>query len=290
MIQIKHIDDDHPERSETLNRIELSRAAANADLDRSRWHAGRGEGRAQEKQFVPVFAIESQNAYAERLQFLSAPGWTQHVVDAFQSMFDSVEKNLTIDGATADQVEQIKDNIDNAHTPIDSFASHIFRELLITNRVTIPTDREQVAYGYIVPRELLKNWAPGFLTWESPQILSDGIIRFEAENIVIYTTEEFAIAREDGEQYRIISETPNPFGKLPIADIFLHSGQPLILSVAKLEHDFMNLKSEMRKILRDQAGLNILEIDHRADITKLTSTSMIRAKGEIGRASCRERV
>lgn len=296
MIQQDHIADDHPDKKGTRKRLNLSRAAADADLDRARWQRGsiaedrfaEAAERPHELDFVPAFAIESASGYRERVSFLSSPGWTQFLVDSFVAMFDSVDKRLEIKNASAEEIDHIQNNLDGNELEIDTFASELFREGFITNRLTIPTDRSegQMPHAFILRREFIKNWVHGgegleFITWDAPTVLADGISRQAIDRIVIRTLQEMAVAEFDDRmnKWRVVAETPNTFGKTMVVDEFLHDGMPLVLSTAKIEHDFMNLKSEMRKIIRDQAGMNVLEIDRRTNINKLTSTSMVKAQG-----------
>lgn len=292
MIQNKHITDEYRGRDEVLKRIKLTRSAAEADMDCGRWehrdvlyNEGKANYVVDDKYSDPLlrrFEFESSKSYYDRLQFAVTPGYTQLVVDSFSGIFAKVEKTLEIQGLNQELEEKIRTNIDNNGTDFEAFLTEAFRELLITAQAIAVTDSDDMPYAYIVKREQIRNLAKqdkeiAFITWDAEGHEVSGIKCEYTDQIYIITPEELAIAQEvSKDKFDIIISKDNPLGYVPVRVAVVNDSVPMVMSIAKIEHNLMNVDNEMRKIIRDQAGLNILVVPDMADLKNLSSRSMIK--------------
>lgn len=297
MIQKDHLNDEHKSNDLVKKKLKLMRAAANSSLDDGRWSVSNNDpslqvvgdgdlavGLTQSRldPFLPKFEYETPKSYMDRLQFLSSNGATEFVVGSYSTIFSKVEKVLECKEINDDLLSIIKNNIDGHGTSLDDFAEKIFREILITSYACVATDRnEDQTYSVLIPRENVLNWAYAgeglqFITWRSESQVVDGIKTEPIEIIYAIDYEEFGveIKKQNGETE--FSTNPNQLGYVPVRKVIVNEGSPFISGIAKIEHDLMNLNSEMRKILRDQAGLNLLQIPKGIDMKSLTSRSLIR--------------
>lgn len=292
----KGIKDEHPDRARVIAIMKLVRAAAKSELDIDKWRvfgtspkdykADGMIGNLEDSIFLPRFPFESNHSYCERLIFMTNYGYTQMVHDAYGALFSKA--NITCETSfTPAEKERIEKDFDGQGTGLNEFCVELFGELLRTGRTPVVTDKADSVYTYYLPRENMRNWMGSFdfLTWDAMREKSDG---FEVKR------EDIICAYTPGAYYEftnIKNENPVPIKQVetdldyvPIVDTWLGDGTPILKPLSVMDFNLMNLDSEMRRILRNQAGLNILQV-LKGTLTRLTDQSLIEVDQSVGDAN-----
>lgn len=287
VIQPDHIKDEYKGRAETNVMLELIKSASTVTLDQGKFETiGETLGQSKSKtlfkeyKYLPRFEMESPRSYSERLIFCTNYGYTALVADSYGAVFAKAKKELQID-VRSEVLEEILENIDGMQTTLDEFATELFVSLLREGRSPVFVDKAGgMPFASILPRQSMRNFAGAFdfLTWDGVDIKVSGIAVSEIPVIHAITKEDFAIYTSPT-QYELpkkLKESPNTLGYVPIYDVWLSSGVPILKPLAVFDFNIMNLDSEMRRILRNQAGLNILQLSESVDLNTLTDKSVIR--------------
>lgn len=275
----------HPDRDRIASIMSMVRSAALAEMDKDKWSVFGTSPKdyrddamnLKDSPFLPRFDFESNHSYAERLIFMTNYGYTQMVSDAYGSLFS--EAHIEIDTSfPGRENEMVMDNFDGQGTGIKEFAENLFTELLMSGRLPVVTDRNGDVFTYYIPRENMRNWAGSFkfLTWDATREVVDGISVDRYPVVCVYTDsyyQEWRVFKGDKAPELLVNE-PHEIGEVPIVDAWLGDGSPVLKPLAVMDFNLMNLDSEMRRILRNQAGLNILQVIKGA-FKKLTDKSLI---------------
>lgn len=294
MIQQKHIKDQYKNRLIEAKKIQFWRDAADGKLDAEKWRV-LGAGRdaktksiyGPEHPYLLRFEYETDRSYIERLQLANDYALSKIVVDSYTELFRRAAKRIEIIGFSDELTEQFINNIDNQGSTWEVFMAEAFEDLLKVGLDYAATDSDEVRpgvvmpYSYLIPREQIRNKAGGagafkFVTWDSIREEVEGIKITEKPVIHIFTDEELAVAEKTRGHYRIVETVEHDFGRAPVRDAWFGSEAiPIIDPVAKLQFNLMNLDSEQRKIMRNQAGINLLETYEGVDLTQITDTTHI---------------
>lgn len=286
----------HPDNAAIIRKVRLSRAAADGSLDEARFSVTteksgqinkgdyepfsmlKGEG----EEFAPKFEAETNQSYLASLQFLTSPGYTQHVLDTYLTIFSKTARELTVD-SNNDQLLQVAESA-------QKMAMHYARELMIADKVFLFTDAANgLPYSWIVSRENITNYAYdadglAFVTYCTHETKIDGFSADYEKFLYGFSRADFIKAKIDGNNSQIVESVENPFNPyMPVHEFHLNDGNGPLLSIAKIDHDIMNLQREMRKLIRD-LGFNILvmEDDNQRKKLELGAQAVLRIPAGAG--------
>lgn len=305
MIQPDNITDERPNRRELKTKVHFWRTAVKAEFDAGKWaqmgnlSSLRNDTKAiEESRYLPKFSFESPRSYGERLVLSNDFGFSKDVIASYSQLCRAAAKSIEITGLSSELQDRFLHNIDGNGTTWDIYFCEAFEELLSVGRIWGATDTFQDSEGekfaplsYLIPRESIRNFVSGgetfkFVTWDSVEERASGIRRTSEHVIYIMTEEEIAIARKgkNGKwsvDPRDLVELPERLNYPPIRDAWFGlQPLPIIDIIAKLQFNMYNLDSEMRKGMRQQVGLSILEVDAGVDLEVLTDQSIVRRSGQ----------
>lgn len=286
MIQEKHLRDKYDNRDEINTLLRFIHDAAVGNLDKVKYKMLESTASLNKTTggyrdpYLMRFQYETQNHYEERIKLANCYGYTKIIADSYRFLFEGADKTLTIEGVDDTQLEQLKTDIDGNGTPLDAFAAKVFYNILLDGVGYIGSDNTDRPYLYCIPRTSLQNKGSdkdglAFFIYET---FKQNITGIKAEQVAVkyvFTREELAEYEEQDDQLKLVNEVPNELGRVPVISCELTDQTPLMQPVASIDLNLMNLDSEMRSIIRNQAGLAFLVLPQEVDLDALTDTTVI---------------
>ncbi len=286
MIQQKNLKDTYEGRQEIKTLLKFIHDAAEGNLDKVKYKMLKSNASMSKHTggyrdpYLMRFQYETQNHYEERIKLANCYGYTKIIADSYKFLFEGADKALTIEGASDDQIDQVVQDVDGNGTPLNAFAAKIFYNTLIDGVSFIGSDNTERPYLYSIPRASLKNMAYdenglAFFIYETFKQKVEGIKAEQQECMYVFTREELAEFYEENDDYKLKQEVPNALERVPVVHCELSDTTPLMQPVASIDLNLMNLDSEMRSIIRNQAGLAFLVLPQEVDLDALTDTTVI---------------
>jgi len=290
MIQEELITETYPNRAEVNSVLTFLHDAAEARLDKVKYRRlgsapPRGQRYTQQGEsdkYLLRFQYETSSHYEERIRLCNCYGYTKIVADSYRFLFESAEKHLMISGITDEQRKVLYSNIDGNGNGIDSFAGRMFYNLLIDGQASVCSDMSKTGepYLYQIPRENIRNFAHddnglAFLIHGSFKDKVEGIKTEKVECIYVFTRDEMAEYEYTDKGWNEVQYIENPFFQIPVSQCSLSDKTPLMQPLASIDLNMMNLDSEARSIIRNQAGLSFMVIPEEVDMDMLTDTTVI---------------
>jgi len=283
-IDPKNITDTYKARPIVQSKIKLWRRASDGNFDEGKF-AFFGQSTKELKKdtttkpedpFLIRFERETNWSYVTRMQLMNNPGITEMIVASYTDVFNKVNKTAEITGLDDGVKTRIIENFDGDGHSLEQFINQAFGEIMRTDLVygatdTIDTTPDQeenkifMPIGYLVPREDVRNFHRGhgafdFITWDTIESKAVGIEVKSKPAIIIFTSEEVAIAEQEKGSWRVVKSEPHNLGFAPVRTANINEGRSIIHSVAGIEFNLFNLDSEERRHLRNQAGMNFLAL------------------------------
>lgn len=297
MIQKDLLTRTYPGRDETLKVLNFIKDAANGKLDQvkySRLDSPPQRGRkstvhGENDKYLFRFQFETEDHYEERIRMANSFAYTKIIADSYKFLFESVDKRLTIKGASDDQVKNIIDNVDGMGTGIHRFAADMFYNILLEGESIVAADKRDYPYLYHIPRTSIRNFAnddngEAFIIYETMKQKVTGIDAVNTSCIYVITRDEMAeFELEEGSSpiasnnadYVQTKNVDNPFGVIPVVHAQFSDKVPLLKPMASIDLNMTNIDSEMRSIIRNQAGLSFLVLPDGTDLSALSDQSII---------------
>lgn len=286
MIQKKHLKDEYEGRREVNTLLKFIHDAAKGNLDKVKYKMLKSNASMSKHTggyrdpYLMRFQYETQNHYEERIKLANCYGYTKIIADSYRFLFEGADKLLTIEGASEEQKQQVLQDVGGNGTPLDAFAAKVFYNTLLDGVGYIGSDNTDRPYLYCVRRASMQNKASdesglAFFIYETYKQVVNGIHASEQEVKYVFTRDELAEFTEVDGEYKLTNEVKNELGVVPIVKCELSDQTPLMQPVASIDLNLMNLDSEMRSIIRNQAGLAFLVLPQEVDLDALTDTTVI---------------
>jgi len=154
---------------------------------------------------------------------------------------------------------------------------------MITARTPIITaSPAEVEYPYasLLPRENMRNWHVSggefnFLTFDSTHTKVTGINIEQKPSIWVMTPDKVA-EFDPSNGYAPFLDADNVLKVVPAIDVWFFGGKSILGALASLDLNLMNLDREMRKVIRNQAGMNFFVIDENVNLDRMSEKTLIR--------------
>lgn len=288
VIDKKYLRTEHESRK-FAGQYRFIRDAAEADLDRGKWAILGGQPSRSKATdgikdpYLIRFEKESEHSFTESLILCHCFGYTKMVLDAYLALFSKVRKTVNWQNINQDMQDAIEENFDGQGTCLDDWFSEWFCELMVTTRAPVLVSSvEGIEYPYacIIPRENMRNWHTTagrfqFLTYDSTHTTVTGIATKSEPSIWALTPEEIIeFSAKAGSQQ--LQGGDNPLQYVPVIDVEVFGGRSILKPLASMDLNLMNLDREMRKVIRNQAGMNFLVVDESVDLSKMTEKTVIK--------------
>lgn len=290
MIDPKHISDEHRDRKEKKKRFKFIRDAATGELDAGKWKLiGKQPSKSKAQtgltdQYLIRFERETEHSFQESLILAHCFQYTKTVLDAYIALFASVEKKIVWQNITPEVQAEIEKNFDGEGTPFKDWLNDWFAECMISARAPIIVSSPE-SYDYpisvILPRENMRNWhyTNGdfqFLTYDSEHVKIDGIKVECKPSIWVLTDDKIGEFDPKNNSAPFMAVADNQIKKVPAVDLWVFNGRSILSALASLDMNLMNLDREMRKVIRNQAGMNFLVVDEKVDLTRMSEKTLIK--------------
>lgn len=286
MIQEKHLNDEYYNRHEINHILKFIHDAASGKLDKIKY-SKMGHNATMSKStggyrdpYLMRFQYETQSHYDERIKLSNCYGYTKIIGDSYRFLFEGADKILRIDGISDEQRQQVLTNIDGNGNSLNIFAAQIFYKVLLDGLTFIGADSTDQPYLYLIERKSLQNMGHdqdgmAFFIYETYKQKIEGIAAKQKECKYVFTREELAEYEEENDKYKQVQYIENPLGIVPVVHCELSDTTPLLQPIASIDLNLMNIDSEMRSIIRNQAGLNFLVLPDSTDMNTLTDQTVI---------------
>lgn len=280
---------EHPDRQYS-RKLKFIRDAAEGELDNGKWKLiGKQPSKSKQTsgmtdQYLIRFEKESEHSFQESLILSHCFQYTKTVLDAYLALFAGVKKDVNWTNASAETREYYKKNFDGEGTTLDDWLNDWFAEAMITARtpvlVTSPESAERYPYACLIPRENMRNWHTGdgefqFLTYDAVHTEVSGISVHRCPSIWVLTPEKIAEYENSKQGAKVFADADNPIGEVPVVDAWFFGGKSILSVLASLDMNLMNLDREMRKVIRNQAGMNFFVADEDVKLSKLSEKTFI---------------
>lgn len=295
MIVTQNISDEHRDRKKNKKRLKFVRDAATGELDAGKWKIiGKQPSKSKAQtgtvdQYLIRFEKESEHSFQESLILSNSFEYTKTVLDAYLALFAGVEKKIVWQSASPEFIQAIEANFDGEGTPFSEWLNDWFAECMISARapviVSYPESYDAPA-AVILPRDNMRNWycQKGdfqFLTYDSEHVTVKGIAVECKPSIWAMTSDTIGEYDPANNNAPFVSEsTKNPsdnqLGRVPAVDLWVFNGRSILSPLASLDMNLMNLDREMRKVIRNQAGMNFLVVDEKVDLTRMSEKTLIK--------------
>lgn len=287
MFERKYVVAEHPDRKYG-RKLKFIRDAAEGELDKGKWKLlGKQPSKSKSTsgmvdQYLIRFEKESEHSFQESLILSHCFQYTKVVLDAYLALFAGVKKTVTFTNTNADQQKSYDDNFDGEGTGLQDWLNDWFCEAMISARTPIIVSAPESAeypYATILPRENMRNWHTTngefqFLTYDSHHVKVDKLAIDCKDSIWVLTPDVIAEYEEKGNT--VFTDVENPLGRVPVVDAWFFGGKSILAPLASLDLNLMNLDREMRKVIRNQAGMNFFVVDENIDLSKASEKTLIK--------------
>lgn len=209
--------------------------------------------------YIYPFIVESNKNYAYRLQNSIDIPLTSKIVNSYVGKLKSPGYNIESNLPNVFN-EKLLSDTDNNGTSFDVFMSEVSYELFLQGKAFVVTDADSNGnpYSFIVRRENVLDWhrdSAGNLmyfmysgTFETVERrvrkIYPAVWVWEIDKMIRYIYKESGWMSE---------EFPNNLGYIPVRDAWFNSdGSSMMLPVAIMQVDLVNLISEIRQQIRNQ--------------------------------------
>lgn len=288
MFDKRHISAEHPDRK-YKHKLKFIRDAADGDLDKGKWSMiGKQPSKSKATtgktdHYLIRFEKESEHSFQESLILAHSFQYTKVILDSYLALFAGVKKTITWQNTSKEAQDYYNENFDGEGTGVQDWLSDWFCEAMITARTPIITaSPAEVEYPYasLLPRENMRNWHVSggvfnFLTFDSTYTKVSGINIEQKPSIWVMTPEKVG-EYDPGNGCAAFLEAGNVLNVVPAVDVWFFGGKSILGALASLDLNLMNLDREMRKVIRNQAGMNFFVTDESVDLSKLSERTWIK--------------
>jgi len=273
---------EHPDRQYS-RKLKFTRDAAEGELDKGKWKLiGKQPSKSKQQngmtdQYLIRFERESEHSFQESLILSHCFQYTKTVLDAYLALFASVKKTVTWSNVSAEDQKAYESNFDGEGTTLNDWFNDWFAEAMTTARTPIqgvsPEDENLYPYACMIPRENMRNWHTSngefeFLTYDSVHTEVKGTEIKRTPSVWVLTKDKIAEVEAGKVGQHTFLDVDNPIGRVPVIDAWFFGGKSILSVLASIDMNLMNLDREMRKVIRNQAGMNFFVVDEKIDLAK----------------------
>lgn len=211
------------------------------------------------------FMAESDKNYRDRCMMVNDIGLSGKVVDTHTGHIARSEATIETDLPDFYKEFFLKD-INRRGSSFDVFQVDLLSELIGMGRAWVLTDATEagVPFSYIIPREQVLDWSYDidgqfdFIKFKTARVIVRNFVRQIIPQLVIWSQEQVIKLEKVKGRWVVAYNEENRLGYVPIRAASMGPDcRPITERLAWLQVNLMNIDSEVRQIVRNQA-LSIL--------------------------------